>query len=592
MCIFHSYFWMERYIGKKRNFLENILYFFSPVKENKRITLYFVWYFFLEWSFVIAFIFFVKHATEAFESQKQELFYSVLTQYFFIFIWIFLILLISYRWWTYSYNRYASTIEKYLFPKYIQFDNTTYEKTGTGKSIAIISKGVKTWSGLLDKIIIHVLELSISVIITGYLLLQVSSWLLLLLVILLFSGQLLWFWLNKRVAINRRKRIELDNTWSRNVVKIIMAKMEILQTQQIHKESQKLHTLHEWQIFYNQKMSLYLVPFYALWYIIIAILLFGVFLHFGELYFSEQVSLGVIAALTGSILMMQKDFINILDFIKNFVKDFAEVENLWDFFDNTPQIQWYEEWKTFIYKNGDIHIQNISYSYENSSPVFQNFSLDIPGSKITALVWPSGGGKSTLVKLISGYIRQDSGDIIVDTQNLRDTSLKSYYADVWYLTQEPSVFDGTVEENLLYAVTQKPSENQIKKIIKLAHCDFIYDLPEGLQTEIGERGIKLSGGQKQRLAIAKIFLKDPKIIILDEPTSALDSLSEQKITEAMHNLFEGRTVIIIAHRLQTVKHADDIIVIESGSIIERGTHASLVRKKWYYKEMLDLQSGF
>jgi ABC-type multidrug transport system fused ATPase/permease subunit len=274
------------------------------------------------------------------------------------------------------------------------------------------------------------------------------------------------------------------------------------------------------------------------------------------------------------------------------VKDFAEVENLWDFFDNTPQIQWYEEWKTFIYKNGDIHIQNISYSYENSSPVFQNFSLDIPGSKITALVWPSGGGKSTLVKLISGYIRQDSGDIIVDTQNLRDTSLKSYYADVWYLTQEPSVFDGTVEENLLYAVTQKPSENQIKKIIKLAHCDFIYDLPEGLQTEIGERGIKLSGGQKQRLAIAKIFLKDPKIIILDEPTSALDSLSEQKITEAMHNLFEGRTVIIIAHRLQTVKHADDIIVIESGSIIERGTHASLVRKKWYYKEMLDLQSGF
>jgi len=163
---------------------------------------------------------------------------------------------------------------------------------------------------------------------------------------------------------------------------------------------------------------------------------------------------------------------------------------------------------------------------------------------------------------------------------------------VGYLTQEPSVFDGTVIENLLYAVEKKPSKKQIETIIQQAHCEFIYDLPNGIDTEIGERGIKLSGGQKQRLAIAKIFLKDPKIIILDEPTSALDSLSEQKITEAMHNLFRGRTVLIIAHRLQTVKHASEIIVIDTGKIIERGTHTSLVRKNGYYKKMLDLQSGF
>ena len=208
----------------------------------------------------------------------------------------------------------------------------------------------------------------------------------------------------------------------------------------------------------------------------------------------------------------------------------------------------------------------------------------------------------------------------MDEQNLKETSLKSYYADIGYLTQEPSVFDGTVRENLLYAVTEPlpnpplqgegtgtrvkdeassllTGENwercfDIETIITLAHCEFIYDLPNGLDTEIGERGVKLSGWQKQRLAIAKIFLKNPKIIILDEPTSALDSLSEQKITKAMHNLFQDRTVIVIAHRLQTVKHAHEIIVIQAGKIQERGTHASLVRKKWFYKQMLDLQSWF
>ncbi|MCH2188914.1 ATP-binding cassette domain-containing protein, partial [Candidatus Gracilibacteria bacterium] len=181
-----------------------------------------------------------------------------------------------------------------------------------------------------------------------------------------------------------------------------------------------------------------------------------------------------------------------------------------------------------------------------------------------------------------------------------------------YLTQEPSVFDGTVYDNLTYALesfpnpsdtapTPNPSpkgrgesefEQHLHHIIKLAKCEFIYDFPEGLQTEIGEKGIRLSGGQRQRLAIAKIFLKDPKIIILDEPTSALDSFSEEQITQAMRNLFKGRTVIVIAHRLQTVKNADHIYVIEDGQVIEEGTHSSLTKKKGIYKRMLDLQSGF
>jgi ABC-type multidrug transport system fused ATPase/permease subunit len=234
----------------------------------------------------------------------------------------------------------------------------------------------------------------------------------------------------------------------------------------------------------------------------------------------------------------------------------------------------------------------MSFAYDENNMIFQDFSLKIKWEKITAFVWPSGWGKSTLVKLIAGYMRANFWEVLIDAQDLSHTSLKSYYKDIGYLTQEPSVFDGTVRENLLYAVTEDINEEKLREIITQAHANFIYSLPKWLDTEIWERGVKLSGGQKQRLAIAKIFLKNPKIIILDEPTSALDSISEKKITKAMHNLFKHRTVLVIAHRLQTVKHADDIIVIHNGALLERGTHKELVKQKWFYKEMLDLQSWF
>ena len=290
---------------------------------------------------------------------------------------------------------------------------------------------------------------------------------------------------------------------------------------------------------------------------------------------------------------MNSVLIDFLDFIKNFWRDFPEIQNLWDFFDDAPEITGYEEWNTFTYQTWNIELQNLTYSYEWNKNVFENFDLKIQWWNITAFVWPSGGGKSTLVKLIAGYLKANSGEILIDGQKLTETSLKSYYQDVGYLTQEPSVFDGTVRENLMYALGEETLDNKhLQHILKLSRCEFISELSQWLDTEIGERGVKLSGGQKQRLAIAKIFLKNPKIIILDEPTSALDSQSEKAITQAMHELFKDRTVLVIAHRLQIVKYANEIIVIDSGKIIERGNHKELVKQKWYYAEMLELQSGF
>lgn len=173
------------------------------------------------------------------------------------------------------------------------------------------------------------------------------------------------------------------------------------------------------------------------------------------------------------------------------------------------------------------------------------------------------------MKLIAGYLHPQSGSISVLGNQLDETALKTYYPHIGYLTQDPSVFDATIRENLVSVLnsSNQKKENsdqnsELERALRLAHCDFVFDLEHGLDTEIGERGVRLSGGQKQRLAIAKIFLKDPEIILLDEPTSALDSFSEEAITVALDELFKNRTVIIVAHRLQTVRKADDIIVIE------------------------------
>jgi ABC-type multidrug transport system fused ATPase/permease subunit len=169
-------------------------------------------------------------------------------------------------------------------------------------------------------------------------------------------------------------------------------------------------------------------------------------------------------------------------------------------------------------------------------------------------------------------------------------ALKTYYPYIGYLTQEPMIFDGTIKNNLLYSLPDKTAstitDQQLHEVLKNAECDFITDL----NTEIGEKGIRLSGGERQRLAIAKLMLKNPEIIILDEPTSALDSFSEEAITRALDCLFKNKTVIIIAHRLQTVKKADVIIVLENGKIIEQGTSVELIEKNGQYKKMLELQS--
>lgn len=231
---------------------------------------------------------------------------------------------------------------------------------------------------------------------------------------------------------------------------------------------------------------------------------------------------------------------------------------------------------------GQIELKNVSFSYNGEAEVLQNVSLKIPAGSTTAFVGPSGGGKTTLCHLIPRFYDVTEGQILVDGCDVRDVTLSSLRRQIGLVQQDVFLFTGTVRENILYGNPRASEEEMIAAAQKAQIHDFILSLPEGYNTYVGERGVKLSGGQKQRISIARVFLKNPPILILDEATSALDTATELEIQEALMELSKDRTTLIIAHRLSTVRHADLIVVLTEGSIKEQGNHRELMECNGIY----------
>ena len=237
-----------------------------------------------------------------------------------------------------------------------------------------------------------------------------------------------------------------------------------------------------------------------------------------------------------------------------------------------------------------FELRNVNFSYENK-PVLKNINLVIPKGKTIALVGPSGGGKSTLVDLIPRFYDPQSGQILMDGVDIRKYTLDSFRKQMGIVTQESILFNDTISHNIAFGI-EDPQEDMVISAARIANAhDFIMQTPDGYQTIIGERGTKLSGGQRQRLSIARAIMKNPPILILDEATSALDSESERLVQDALTKLMSHRTSIVIAHRLSTIQYADEIIVIDKGEIVERGSHESLIKKDGIYKKLNLIQKG-
>lgn len=274
---------------------------------------------------------------------------------------------------------------------------------------------------------------------------------------------------------------------------------------------------------------------------------------------------------------------------EQFQKGYASFKRFVDILDETPEILNSPNAIDLTTVNGKIAFENVSFYYDKTNEVLNNVNLQIPAGKTIALVGPSGGGKTTLCSLIPRFYDVNSGKITIDDIDIKAVTLKSLRNAIGIVQQDVYMFAGTVLENISYGNPTATFEEIVAAAKKANIHDFIMSLAKGYNSHVGEHGVKLSGGQKQRLAIARVFLKNPPILILDEATSALDNESEQHIQKSLEELATNRTTIVIAHRLSTIKNADEIIVINDNGIQEQGTHEKLLTQNGLYAKYYNMQ---
>lgn len=314
-------------------------------------------------------------------------------------------------------------------------------------------------------------------------------------------------------------------------------------------------------------------------------LLFGAYFTInGEISYGEFV--GFILLTNVFIRPIEK----INNVIESYPKGFAGFKRFLEVMDTEPAIQDEKGAKPAKAFHGDIAYNHVSFEYSDGKNVLNHINLSIKAGETVAFVGPSGAGKTTICNLLPRFYDVSAGEITIDGENIKRFTLPSLRAQIGVVQQDVFLFSGTVRENIAYGKLDA-SDEEIKHVVKLAHLSkVVEEMPDGLDTIIGERGVKLSGGQKQRLAIARMFLKNPPILILDEATSALDTETEQVIQASLEELAEGRTTLIIAHRLATIKHADRIIVVNETGIAETGTHDELLAQdNGAYKRLYDAQ---
>ncbi len=317
-------------------------------------------------------------------------------------------------------------------------------------------------------------------------------------------------------------------------------------------------------------------------FLIIAYLLFSLW--------QRKINTGDIVLVSIFVLQINSNLYGLSRFISNSAESNIKAGRLIDFLEKTPVIK-DEKGSIKLKRLDSIEFKNVSFEYPNSKKgAISNISFKIDAGKSVALVGPSGTGKSTITKLILRFYEPTSGKILINGEDISNFKQDSIRKNMAIVMQDVALFNTTVKENLAIA-SDKVSEQEIQKAAKMANADeFITQLDKGYNTLVGERGIKLSGGQKQRIAITRAILKNPNMIILDEATSALDSESEVKVQDALKNLLYHKMSLIIAHRLSTVRHVDEIIVLKNGRVYERGTHTNLLRKKGLYAKLFNIQS--
>ncbi|HGZ3267153.1 TPA: SAV1866 family putative multidrug efflux ABC transporter [Staphylococcus aureus] len=306
---------------------------------------------------------------------------------------------------------------------------------------------------------------------------------------------------------------------------------------------------------------------------------------------SGSITVGTLAAFVGYLELLFGPLRRLVASFTTLTQSFASMDRVFQLIDEDYDIKNGVGAQPIEIKQGRIDIDHVSFQYnDNEAPILKDINLSIEKGETVAFVGMSGGGKSTLINLIPRFYDVTSGQILIDGHNIKDFLTGSLRNQIGLVQQDNILFSDTVKENILLG-RPTATDEEVVEAAKMANAhDFIMNLPQGYDTEVGERGVKLSGGQKQILSIARIFLNNPPILILDEATSALDLESESIIQEALDVLSKDRTTLIVAHRLSTITHADKIVVIENGHIVETGTHRELIAKQGAYEHLYSIQN--
>ena len=305
--------------------------------------------------------------------------------------------------------------------------------------------------------------------------------------------------------------------------------------------------------------------------------------------YDTTLTVGIVTATVALINRLYRPVESLMNLGVDFTRSLALFTRIFDYFDRENPLKSPENGVKPDVANKDIVFDHVKFSYTPEKELLQDVTFTVPGGKMYAIVGPSGSGKSTVVNFIPRLYDVQEGSVKISGEDVRNFDLTYLRQQIGVVTQETYLFNGTIKENLLYA-KEDATDEEIEKACRIASIhDFIVKQPDGYNTMVGNRGLKLSGGEKQRISIARVILKNPKILILDEATSALDSISENAISEALEVLMQNRTSIVIAHRLSTIMKAEKIVVIADGHVAELGTHQELLDKNGIYRDLYETQ---
>jgi len=473
--------------------------------------------------------------------------------------------------------------------KIARIDYLAYQNLGTGQLVQIIENGANATKSILNNFYLSLIRGMLPSVIISFAFINYYDPALLVIIlgayaVLFFASYYLMNYLRRAVDQMLANQEDFSKFSTRGFMELVVFRIN----GQFQKEFERVKSLSDEYV--RSRAKIYLVQ--ELFFTGFAALVFGleivVVLRQTNLILAGASTVGTLVALVAFIKTVCSPISEFSYAYATYKLDTVAFNRFGKFL-SLPEDAGLDQGDGIRLDQGHIEFRNVAFSFQNK-PVLLDLSLNIEGGKTTALVGTSGGGKSTIVRLLLQLLKPEAGQVLVDRQDLARINLESFYRQVAYIPQDPPIFDGSLRENLTF--NERVNGPYIQEVIeKVGLNDLISQLPAGLETIVGERGIKLSGGERQRLAFGRVFIQDPKIVIMDEPTSALDSVTESFVTQNMTHLFKGKTVIIIAHRLQTVKDADQILVLENGHVIQQGSFETLVAAEGKFQQLWETQTA-